>query len=218
MTSVLTEVRHSGGFLVSEANGHRARDAGTYTNSSGSDIVVQAGTVLALAAEGVDATTAAGTNTGNGTIGSLSFGATAKLGVYTIKLTSSSAFTVTDPTGDALPAGTVGTAYTDAELGFTVTAGGTAFVANDSFTITASAADARYVNWTNAAPASAILYNTLVVPASSTIKVTVVTRAAEVNAAHLVYDAAITGSSSPTPAQLYAIAAQQLRNVGIIAR
>ncbi len=72
-------------------------------------------------------------NTGNGTIGSITTSNSVAIvpGDYIITLTSSSAFTVTDPLGRALPAGTVGTAYSEEGVGFTLTAGGTAFAAGD---------------------------------------------------------------------------------------
>lgn len=77
----------------------------------------------------------AGTNTGNGTIGSISGGTSPVSGAYSIKFTSATAFTVTAPDGTSLPPGTVGTAYANPQINFTITAGGTAFAANDSFTI-----------------------------------------------------------------------------------
>lgn len=79
---------------------------------------------------------AAGTNTGNGTIGTLSAGTGAKIGAYTLKATSATAWTVTDPEGTALTGATTGAVYSNAGIGFTITAGGTAFVAGDTFTLT----------------------------------------------------------------------------------
>jgi hypothetical protein len=88
---------------------------------------------------------AAGTNTGNGTIGTLSLGTTETFGVFTLVATSATNFTVTDPEGNALPAATVGTAYSNAEIGFKITAGGTAFVAGDSFTLNVLEATGNYI-------------------------------------------------------------------------
>ena len=77
-----------------------------------------------------------GTNTGNGTIGGLSSGTGAKIGIYVLTATGATTFTVTDPEGTALPNATVGTAYSNTNgIGFTITAGGTAFAAGDSFTV-----------------------------------------------------------------------------------
>ena len=88
---------------------------------------------------------AAGVNTGNGTIGTLSVGATPKIGAYALVATSATNFTVTDPEGTALGAATVGTPYTSAEINFTITAGATAFVAGDSFTLTVLDAIGTYI-------------------------------------------------------------------------
>jgi hypothetical protein len=78
-----------------------------------------------------------GTNVGNGTIGSITPGVTEEIaGAYTMVATGATTFTVTDPEGAALPNATVGTAYVNSEINFTITAGGTAFAAGDSFTLT----------------------------------------------------------------------------------
>lgn len=79
--------------------------------------------------------TAGATNTGNGTVGTASATSAAKIGNYALKATSATVFSVTDPEGVAMPNATVGTAYTQNGLTFTITAGGTAFVAGDTFTV-----------------------------------------------------------------------------------
>lgn len=79
---------------------------------------------------------AAGTNTGNGTIGSISAGTGAKIGAYLLHATSSTNWTVTDPEGNALANATTGTAYSQSGILFTITAGGTAFASGDTFTLT----------------------------------------------------------------------------------
>jgi hypothetical protein len=88
---------------------------------------------------------AAGTNTGTGTVGSTSLGTTETFGIFTLKALSATSFSVTDPEGNALPNATVGTAYANAEINFTITAGGTAFVAGDSFTLNVIEATGNYV-------------------------------------------------------------------------
>jgi len=77
-------------------------------------------------------------NTGNGTFGAIVKGATFKLGKYLLTMTDATHFALVDPNGDALPNGQTGVAYVDAQLGFTLTAGGTAFVAGDAFEISAT--------------------------------------------------------------------------------
>jgi hypothetical protein len=91
-----------------------------------------------------------GGSTGNGTCTALSNGPVVKIGAYTLTFTSATAFTVTDPNGDSLPAGVNG-AYTDAQINFTVTAGGTPFIAGDGFAITAAAGSGK---WAQVAPAA----------------------------------------------------------------
>ncbi len=76
-------------------------------------------------------------NVGNGTIGGLSAATGALIGNYSVVATSATNWTVTNPEGTALPAATTGAAYANGGLGFTITAGGTAFVAGDSFTLNA---------------------------------------------------------------------------------
>jgi hypothetical protein len=79
----------------------------------------------------------AGANTGNGSIGTIVAASTAKPGSYLLLFSAATAFTVQDPQGDWLKTqGATGSAFVDGGLSFTVTAGGTAFVANDSLTIT----------------------------------------------------------------------------------
>ena len=77
----------------------------------------------------------AGTNTGNGTIGSLSATAATIAGSWKVVFTGATTFGVFDPNGVERTNGTTGTAYTNDGLSFTITAGATAFVANDSFTV-----------------------------------------------------------------------------------
>lgn len=93
----------------------------------------------------IEAAAATG-NTGNGTIGSLSVGASPDVGTYTAVATSATVFSVTDPEGNVLGNATAGTAFsTGGEIGFTITAGATAFVAGDAFNITVSDATGVYI-------------------------------------------------------------------------
>ena len=97
--------------------------------------VVPRGTVLGRQTN-YTALGAPGTNTGNGTIGNIVPGTGIEgQSTYNIVATSPTVFAVTDPEGNSLGNATVGTAFNNAELGFTITAGGTAFVVGDSFTV-----------------------------------------------------------------------------------
>lgn len=84
-------------------------------------------------------------NTGNGTLSAISVGNAVDVGIYTLTATAATTFSVTDPEGNALANAAVGTPYTSAELNFTLTAGGTAFAAGDSFTIAVFDAVGTYV-------------------------------------------------------------------------
>jgi hypothetical protein len=76
-------------------------------------------------------------NTGNGTVTAMTEGSAPKYGNFVLKALTSTSFSVTDPEGTALPNATVGTAYANAEVNFTINAGGTAFVAGDTLTLSA---------------------------------------------------------------------------------
>lgn len=78
----------------------------------------------------------AGANTGNGVLSAMSSTDKAKAGAYKLTMSAATVFNVSDPDGVRLKDGATGVAYTAGGLTFTLTAGGTAFVVNDSFTIT----------------------------------------------------------------------------------
>lgn len=88
---------------------------------------------------------AAGENTGNGTIGGLAVEDGAKVGDYEVVFTAATAFDVTDPDGLIMASGSTGTEFSAAGVTFTITAGGTAFEADDAFTVTVSATEAGNV-------------------------------------------------------------------------
>lgn len=224
MVSVLNETRHSGGFIVSEANGFRSRDAVTLNNAVASEVTWPAGLVLSKVLLGA-ITAAAMVGTGNATVASLTLGAKAQAGAYVITMTAATTFVVRDPEGDVIVSnGVLGTAVANNQINFTASAGGTPAVATDTITITVAAGSGKYVPYTGAGTtgtqtAAAVLHNTTIIAASSDrAGSTIVSRAAEVNSAELMWDAAVTDSVSPTPAALKALAAVQLAAVGIIGR
>lgn len=103
------------------------------------------GTVLGRQSQKTVAAVAASGNTGNGTISGLSVGTAAEVGAYTLTATDATTFTLADPNGNTVGTVTAGTAYSDNQLALTLTAGSTAFVAGDVFTITVTAAAGTYV-------------------------------------------------------------------------
>jgi hypothetical protein len=92
-----------------------------------------------------------GANTGNGTVGSFVYEAGREFGNFIVLFTSATAFGVTDPEGFSLGTGTVGTAFVgtpsggSAEIGFTITAGSTAFVAGDGFLLNQTQTQGNYI-------------------------------------------------------------------------
>jgi hypothetical protein len=84
----------------------------------------------------------AGGVTGNPTIGTITVGANAMSGVYVARFTAATTFQLFDPNGHLIAiAPTLSTLAPTTHLGFTITAGGTAAIAGDSFNITVVQAD-----------------------------------------------------------------------------
>lgn len=142
------------------------------------------GTVIGKVTIGA-ATAAAksGGNTGNGTItmdATTPILAGAKVGVYTVRFTAATTFTISDPDGFALGTGATGAAFAN-DLKFTIAAGGTAFVAGDGFDITVAAGSGYYkiVNSANvdgSAVPEYILTQAVAVPAGAEISAEVYTQ------------------------------------------
>lgn len=104
---------------------------------------LQRGTVLGQQTIGAP-TAAAGANTGNGTISAVTGLANAQIGLYKLTALSATSFAVVSPNGSRLADATVGTAYND-QIGFTITAGATAFAAGDTFNVTVAAGSGNYI-------------------------------------------------------------------------
>jgi hypothetical protein len=91
------------------------------------------------------ATLSGGTaNAGTATVGSISAGTNLKTGNYTVVLTSATQGNVFDPTGDQLGTTTMGTAFSDSQINFTITTGGSP-AAGDQFVLTAALGSGNYV-------------------------------------------------------------------------
>lgn len=126
-----------------ETNGSRySRDNIVIAKGSG---ILLSGTVLGMLAVGAALASLEVDNTGNGTIAAGVVGAAAQLGTYRIAFTSDTAFAVTDPSGDAVGTGAVGTLFNTGGVSFTITAGATAFVAGDEGAITIDPGSGKYV-------------------------------------------------------------------------
>ena len=209
--ATLYETRGTASFLVSEANGmYRSRDVGTVV--AGASPGLLAGTILGKLTVGAGTAAAkSGGNTGNATISAVTIGAGAKVGVYQVRHTAATVFDVIDPDGFKLKSGATGTAYAD-DLGFTITAGGTPMVAGDGDVETVAAGTGNFVRYDpTATNGGQTIAGILFEAAVGTIKKTIVTRDAEVNGAHLIYQ-----DSANDAAKLVANTA--LKALGIIVR
>jgi len=96
--------------------------------------LLKRGSVLGQVTIGAAGAAVAGANTGNGTAGAVTVAANAQVGTYVLTATAATVFQVVAPDGRRLADLKTGIAYAD-EIGLTLTAGGTAFVAGDSFTV-----------------------------------------------------------------------------------
>lgn len=139
MAVVMTEGKYTAEFLLSEAHGFRSRE--NVVVLSGENL--QPGHVLGrrLVAPTVGAAAALGTNTGNGTVGSLTAGTGVQRGTYRLVATepgsNAGVFQVIDPQGRVIGDATVAVGYTG-EINFTIADGATDFIAGDAFTIEVS--------------------------------------------------------------------------------
>ena len=129
----LYEVWHPGGFLVSQPFGHRHIDKGVISggvkNLPGTVMGQQTTSAVAVAA-------ALGTNTGNGTVGSIALVTTpTQIGTYNLTFITPTTFNVVGP-NSASAFGSTGVAFAALGIGLTMTAGATPFIAGDSFVIT----------------------------------------------------------------------------------
>lgn len=143
----LNETRHAGGFIKSEASGHRSREQ--VTIAEGESVV--AGQVLGKVGvnEGavtVDAAVFTGTGDGTYTPGTPAYGAGVMEGTYRVvcveKTDDSGLFEVIRPDGTIDGQAVVGTAY-NGQLKFTIADGSTDFAQGAAFAVpvTIAAAD-----------------------------------------------------------------------------
>lgn len=204
MTTVLNEIFHTAGFLVSEARGKRSREIGVITAQS-----LVAGTVLGRRYTGgtpIGTAVAFAGNTGNGVFGAVTLTGAAKPGPYRLIVIEPAAnlgtFQVEDPDGKFVGRGVVGTLFAAGGLSFTLADGAGDFVSGDGFTITVSGGTYKYVAFDPTGTlgeqtAVAILYGgrnaTDTVDATSADKsATIVARHCEVNKNELVWGAGVT--------------------------
>lgn len=147
--------------IISEASNQRSRENITVTQTG---TALASGTLLTKVDAGAGAFAMDAGATGNPTAGTITIGAAAIPGVYVIEFTAATKFTVEDPNGKTIGTGTLGTAFSKAGVGVTLTAGATPAVAGDTATVTVAAGSGKYIAYTAngaAGPADAVLYNWL---------------------------------------------------------
>lgn len=218
MPTTFTETPRDLAFLLSEANGMLSREAITILSGEGK---LKAGTVLGKILYGAISTAAkSGGNTGNGTISAPTVigGSGAKVGVYKLRFTAATTWTLVDPEGFEVGSGANGVANAN-DLAFTTTAGGTPFVAGDGFDITVAAGSGKYVASPHAITAgkegaeiacAVLAYE--VDATSADASAVAITNDAEVKKPMLVYAASVDDSTKQATKQT------QLRAVTIKAR
>ena len=211
----VTEDVHSGGFLLSEAAGNRARERKTL--ASGQNL--KAGAVVGAVLAGTATTGFVGT--GNGVI---TMDATtpvkppSKVGAYTATLVTAAVnggtFRVEDPDGYVLGDVAVGATFDD-DIKFVIADGVTDFVVGDRFTITVAAGTGKLKALTVAATdgtqlAVGVLWASTDASAAD-VACAIIARDAEVNGNELVWPAGISAPNKAT-------AIAQLAALGIIVR
>jgi len=206
----LTETTHAGGFILSEANRTRSRENGKL--NSGQDLA--AGTVVGQLKTGAGAKIS---GTGDGTIGAVTLGPDAEVGVYVLTGKSESAnagtFSVRTPSGQQLPDLTVAAAYASTHINLTVADGANDWDIGDIIHVTVTGGD--YSILAPAATdgtqhAAGILYAGVDASAADTPCVVIV-RDIEANSNEITWPAGITAAQK-------AVATNQLNARGIFLR
>lgn len=208
----LNETTHTGGFILSEANGNRSRENGVL--KLGQKLL--AGAILAqllLAGAAV-----AGTNTGNGAVTVGAIGPDARPGTYKLVCVAAASnagtFNLIAPDGSLVREVTVGGgAAANDHVTVTIADGATDFVAGDSFTIAVTGSAYEVLDPAEddgAQTAAGILYAAVDATDADTPCVVIV-RDAEVNQHELLWPAGISDGNK-------ASAIASLKAAGIILR
>lgn len=222
----ISEFRHAGGFMVSEARGHRSRQSGTITGAA----LLRAGTILGQQTLGAatSAVKASGANTGNGTFvidAVAPTQANALAGLYTLRcieaVVNGGKFQLLDPLGRSvgtyiIVAGAGGTVTIADQIKGVLTDAATDFIVGDGFDITVPVGTLKWVvndptKLDGSQYAAGLLYQDTDATLADQLAAIVV-RDCEYNDAEIVYGAAL--STNP----LKAAARAQLAALGMIGR
>ena len=144
--STFTEPNNLKDFLVWESERYKSREEVTFASGE----TISLGEVVGKIAISCPTTGAAGgDNTGASTCTSVTAGAKAKIGTYTLTCVAEAAgagtFTVVDPDGFSLPDATVGVAYTNEHINFSLADDGEDSNLGDVYTIEITAGSGSYV-------------------------------------------------------------------------
>ena len=160
-------------WLRSEPDVQASRRNITLLAGSGAARQLQNGTVMGKQSLGAATAAAAAGNTGNGTIGTVTVGAGAMVGVYQLvcvaTATNAGEFIVEAPDGAVIGTAVVAVAFNTGGLSFTIVDGATDFANGDRFTITVAAGAGKYVpldlaGTNGTAVAAGVLYYDYTVP------------------------------------------------------
>lgn len=224
MSQVFNETTHAGGFLLSEAELTRSREAIVI---GASQSIVPGAVLGKLSADGTPtaAATADAGNTGDGamTLAGTPTGAGAQAGDYRVVCNAAAAgggsFSVEDPEGVNVGEAQVGAAFAG-PIAFTIAAGGTDFAVGDAFTVAVAiptgATGGQFVALDPSASdgsqhAAGIAYHGVITAAGETVNITGILRDAEVNQFELTWPAGITDPQK-------AAAVDELNAIGIFLR
>lgn len=126
-SSVVNRPKSISSVIVREIDHQFSRKSITVLAGDGAARALLLGTVLGAVLLGTPVISPDGGNTGNGALGTLTLGSAAKAGTYAVTCIAESAdggvFQVVDPDGYRLADASVGVAYAEAQLGFTITDG-----------------------------------------------------------------------------------------------
>ncbi|WP_454626937.1 head decoration protein [Bradyrhizobium cenepequi] len=219
--ATLTETIHAGAFIVSEAPGYYSRDTGTIAVSQ----TILAGQVLYASGVAANITSSAAADAGNTGNGTLTLDVTAPVaagaqnGKYRAVCIAVAAnggtFAVFDPSGVEIGKVAVAATFNN-QIKFVIADGATDFASGDAFTITVgreSGADEQFSALPNdgSQVAAAIAVYPVTTDGSTTAKIAVMRRMAEVRLSDLTFATSISAANK-------AKAIEELRASGIIVR
>ena len=206
----LTETKHAGGFILSEANGNRSRENGILNSGQNCVAGEVLGRIMTAAGEKIS-------GTGDGAVGAVTIGPAAQVGVCVLTCIAESAnagtFSVVAPDGSALPNLTVAAAYASQHINLTVADGANDWDVGDVIHVTVTGGDYEALDpaaTTGEQTACAILYDG-VDASSADAACVVVTRDAVVNGGELAWPSGITDANK-------ALATSRLAALGILIR